>query len=97
VGGAAAAGAAIGSIVPVGGTLVGAGVGALVGLAAGAAANAWEPGKHAAAVAGQWTANAAVDSYHWAGDRVDDIGDGLQTAKDFVDDHLPDLPDLNPF
>jgi hypothetical protein len=99
VGGAAAIGAAVGSIVPVGGTLVGAGVGAVVGLAAGAAASAWNPGKHAAAAAGQWTANAAVDTYHWTGDRIDDIDHGLQTAEDFVKDKLPDvdLPDLNPF
>jgi hypothetical protein len=95
VGGAAAIGAAVGSVVPVGGTLVGAGVGAVVGLAAGAAASAWTPGKEAAAAAGQWTANAAVDTYHWTGDRVSDLADGVESLVDKIP--TPDLPDLNPF
>jgi hypothetical protein len=94
VGGAAIAGATVGSIVPVGGTAVGLVVGAGVGLTVGAVATSITPVKNAAADAGQWTANAAVDSYNfveggvsdaagWADDRIDDIGDAI--------------PDLNPF
>jgi hypothetical protein len=91
VGGASIAGATIGTmILPVGGTAAGLVVGAGVGLLAGAAASSWTPAKEFAADAGQWTANAAVDSYHWTGDRIDDIGDGLKSVSKHI-------PDLNPF
>jgi uncharacterized protein YukE len=106
MGGAAMAGAAIGSIVPGAGTVTGAVVGAGIGLAVGAAANAWQPGKEFAANAGQTIANGAVDGFNGAKDFVTsapgNIADGvtsvasdLKKAADLVPD--VDLPDLNPF
>jgi len=90
VGGAAIAGAAVGSVIPGLGTAAGFVVGAGIGLAAGAVASSITPVKEAFADAGQWTANAAVDAADWTGDRIDDIGDTLGSVKD-------KLPDLNPF
>jgi hypothetical protein len=88
--------------VPVGGTLVGAGVGALAGLAAGAAASAWQPGKRMAADAGEWVANAAVDTgkrlghaaentWNWSGDRIHDVQHGLDVAKNWAADRGQDI------
>lgn len=82
VGGAAAAGGAIGTMIfPGVGTLAGAGIGAAGGLLVGAAASAWEPGKHAAAWVGQHVANGVVDgaqgvahgaeaAYHWTDHQI---------------------------
>jgi len=111
VGGASIAGAVIGTaIFPGVGTVAGLAIGATAGLVVGATASAITPLKDASAAAGQWTANAAVDSYHyvgdkigeaqaWADDKLDDIGSGISSGIDSVKDHLPDvdLPDLNPF
>jgi hypothetical protein len=104
VGGAAAAGAIIGTaILPVGGTAAGLVVGAAAGLAVGAVASSIEPVKQAFADAGQWTANAAVDSYHYVDDKLQQAEAMVDTAEnwvgDKVDDIVPDvdLPDLNPF
>ena len=82
MGGAALAGAAIGSVVPGAGTVAGAVIGAGVGLAVGAAANAWQPGKEFAANAGQAVANGVVDTYDGAKDLVDS---GLDHADQFLD------------
>jgi uncharacterized protein YukE len=82
VGGAAAGGAALGTLIfPGVGTLAGAGIGAAGGLLVGAAAVAFEPGKELAAKAGQWTANAAVDTWNWSGDRLDDLGDAVSNIQ----------------
>ena len=104
VGGAAVAGAAIGTMLfPGVGTVAGLAIGAGAGLVAGAVASSITPVKEAMADAGQWTANAAVDAYNWTGDRVedardwggdriDDVRGGIEAAGDWVDDKLPDLP-----
>jgi hypothetical protein len=102
VGGASVAGAAIGTaIFPGVGTVAGLAIGAGAGLVAGAVASSITPVKEAMADAGQWAANAAVDTYNWGADRVSDIGDGLSQGADWVRDKLPDIdidmPDLNPF
>ena len=111
VGGASIAGAAIGTMIfPGVGTVAGLAIGATAGLVTGAIASSITPVKAAMADAGQWTANAAVDSYHWTGDRMEDVArlqedvnrkvnEGVSTATDWVKDHTPhvDLPDLNPF
>ena len=111
VGGAAVAGAAIGTMIfPGVGTVAGLAIGAGAGLVAGAVASSITPVKEFMADAGQWTANAAVDAYNWSGDRVEDVRDwgsdriddirgGLESAGESVDDKLPDIdmPDLNPF
>ena len=91
MGGAAAGGAAIGTMLfPGVGTLAGAGIGAAGGLVAGAVATSIEPAKEFAADAGEWTANAAVDTWNWGGDRLEDLG---ETVDDIVPDvDLPDLP-----
>jgi hypothetical protein len=74
VGGAAVAGAAIGTFIcPVGGTAVGAAAGAVGGLVFGAAASSITPAKHAAAAVGQWTAN-----------RVEDVGHGVKSVLDDI-------------
>jgi hypothetical protein len=101
--GAAATGAVIGSVIPVGGTITGAVVGAGVGLAIGAAANAWEPGKEWAANAGQTVANGVVDGYNGVKDGIaegvsnlaDDATETVNRVRDLVPD--VDMPDLNPF
>jgi hypothetical protein len=104
--GAALAGAAIGSVIPVGGTLAGAVVGAGVGLVVGSVANSIEPAKEFAANAGQVIANGVVDGYNGAREGVET---GLREADEFLDDtgerisegiselgdHLPDLPDVD--
>jgi phage-related tail protein len=100
VGGASIAGAAIGTaIFPGVGTVAGLAIGAGAGLVAGAVASSITPVREAMADAGQWTANAAVDAYNWSGDRVEDIGEGISDASDWVSDKMPDIdmPDLNPF
>ena len=68
------------------------------------------PVKEAVADAGQWTANAAVDSYDYVDDRLqeaerfvdgkmNELGEGISEGVSDVVDELPDvdLPDLNPF
>jgi uncharacterized protein YukE len=111
VGGAAAGGAAIGTMLfPGVGTLAGAGIGAAGGLVAGAVAVSIEPAREFAADAGQWTANAAVNTWNWSGDRLDDLGDavsairvpevnvglpGVRVGMSGVDVDLPDVPDVN--
>jgi hypothetical protein len=111
VGGAAAGGAALGTMIfPGVGTLAGAGIGAAGGLIVGAAATAWEPGKEFAADVGQGVANFAVDAYNTvdsglqtaesAIESVDaKVDEGIDAAGDFIADKMPDvdLPDLNPF
>jgi hypothetical protein len=111
VGGAAAGGAALGTMIfPGVGTLAGAGIGAAGGLIVGAAASAWEPGKELAADVGQGVANFAVDTYNTvdsglqtaesAIESVDaKIDEGIDAAGDFIADKMPDvdMPDLNPF
>ena len=90
VGGAAAGGAAIGTMLfPGVGTLAGAGIGAAGGLVAGAVAVSIEPAREFAADAGEWTANAAVNTWNWGGDRLDDLGDAVSGID------LPDVPDVN--
>lgn len=79
VGGASIAGAAIGTaLFPGVGTVAGLAIGAGFGLAAGAAASSIVPVKHAMAEAGQWTANAAVDTAH-----------GIADGANWVKDHAP--------
>ena len=103
VGGASIAGAAIGTMIfPGVGTVAGLAIGAAGGLVVGAVASSITPLKDAAAAAGQWTANAAVDSYHWTGDRLADaerlredvnrkVAEGIDTGVDWVKDHTPDI------
>jgi hypothetical protein len=108
VGGAAVGGAMIGSMLfPGVGTVAGLAIGAGVGLVAGAVASSIEPLKDAAAAAGQWTANAAVDAWDWGGDRIADIGSAIDAGKEWLSDNLPkpsltalpvpdvDLPDVD--
>jgi hypothetical protein len=105
VGGSAVAGAAIGTMLfPGVGTVAGLAIGATAGLVAGAVASSIEPLKNAAAAAGQWTANAAVDAWTWSGDRIGDIRGGIDAGKQWLDDNinmpsvsLPDidLPDID--
>jgi hypothetical protein len=84
------------------GTVAGLAIGAAGGLVVGAVASSITPLKDAAAAAGQWTANAAVDSYHWTGDRLADaerlredvnrkVAEGVDTGVDWVKDHTPDI------
>jgi uncharacterized protein YukE len=101
VGGAAAGGAALGTLIfPGPGTLVGAGIGAAGGLLVGAGAVAFEPGREFAADAGEWTANAAVNTWNWAGDRLDDVEvnvglPGVRVGTSGIDVDLPPVPDVN--
>jgi uncharacterized protein YukE len=109
VGGAAAAGAAIGTFFfPGVGTVAGAAIGAVSGAVAGAVAMSIDPLMNAAADAGQWTANAAVNTYNWAGDRIQDfenavetvdqrINEGLEAGADWVGDRVSeiDMPEID--
>jgi uncharacterized protein YukE len=108
VGGAAAGGAAIGTMIfPGVGTLAGAGIGAAGGLVAGAVASSIEPAREFAADAGQWVANAGADTWDTISNiEVPDIEvpDIDVPDIDVPDIDLPDvdvpdvdLPDLNPF
>jgi hypothetical protein len=86
VGGASIAGAAIGTaLFPGVGTVAGLAIGAGAGLLAGAAASSIVPVKHAMAEAGQWTANAAVDT-----------AKGIASGASWVKDHVPhvELPSV---
>lgn len=76
VGGAAAGGAAFGTMLfPGVGTLGGAAIGAAGGLVAGAVAASIDPLKELSADAGQAVANGVEDAGDWAGDQVKKLPD----------------------
>jgi hypothetical protein len=98
VGGAAIGGAVIGeAIFPFGGGLVGAAAGATGGLIFATAANAATPVKHAFADAGQWTANAAVNTVDSVGNGLKDLGGGVKSLVSHIHVPTPPIADLNPF
>jgi hypothetical protein len=88
------------------GTAVGAGIGAVSGAIAGGIAVSIDPLREAAADVGQWTANAAVNTYNWTDDRLQEleafgdsvereIGEGIESGARWVGEQWDRIPEVS--